>query len=409
MKSDSGYYIVNNKKYRNKIKAITDANSSNSQLQWYFNDEILNQQKWTEEPDISLQTLYFIRAQQIRQSYDYVILFLSGGADSTNMLNAFLNQNLLPDEIIVSAPLKGTTNLKIDKFNHDANNIISETFLAQKPLFNEIQQKYGHKIRCTVNDYFEDMINISENWLYEQSNHWIHPSGGTRWPLDKFSHIRLRAESGQRIAVVLGLDKPIICRADSGNLYTVLTDAAVMVVPDRFIKDCTNVETVLFYYTADLPEIMIKQSHVVCKWLYQKNNSQIKEMILWDRSKNKEFNRSPDRGSLYQRLIVPEIYPSLGDFYKKVWTANTQSAGLTGGMEVDSWIFKMHNNMKFIEVFNSDLKSFLKNLDLRFLDDPSNIFQGLRRYYKYWHIGHENQFSESMSNLTFDKDINFEL
>jgi len=327
---------------------------------------------------------------------------LSGGADSTNMFYSFVNHNIWPDEVIASAPLSGLSNFTTDPYNHNANNIVSETFLAQIPLLNKISQLYGNKIRCTVNDYFHVMTNLkSDHWLYEDSNHWVHPSGGVRWKLDNLSHIKKLAEQGKRIAVVVGLDKPYICRSVVGNLYSVVMDSAINVVSDHFSEKFLNVETILFYYSSDLPDLMIKQAHMVCRWFYQRENVLEKNSFLWDRSRGSAFNRNSCRGSGYQRTIVPIIYPMLDN---KIWQADKQSTGLLGGQEVDSWLYKIHNKQKFIELTNSDTKLFFKNINVRYWESKDDVMQGFKRFYKHWLIGHESQFLKNSEPINIDNE-----
>ena len=69
-----GHYIVNNKIYLNKLQAILAANESLSEIQWYYNDKLLDSVNWQSEPDISLLKLYELRAKQIREKHDYVVL-----------------------------------------------------------------------------------------------------------------------------------------------------------------------------------------------------------------------------------------------------------------------------------------------------------------------------------------------
>ncbi|NBR23517.1 MAG: hypothetical protein EBU08_07045, partial [Micrococcales bacterium] len=68
---------------------------------WNFNDEVFGTVDWTQEPSESLPELYRQRAEQIRSEYDYVVLCYSGGADSTNILTTFLNNDIKLDEIMM--------------------------------------------------------------------------------------------------------------------------------------------------------------------------------------------------------------------------------------------------------------------------------------------------------------------
>lgn len=55
---------------------------------------------WQTEPLESMKELSKQRAQHIRDTYDYIILYHSGGSDSTTVLNSFLDNNIFIDEIL---------------------------------------------------------------------------------------------------------------------------------------------------------------------------------------------------------------------------------------------------------------------------------------------------------------------
>lgn len=391
MNEKLGYYVVNNQKFQNKLMAILEANRLDVEIKWHFNNEVFDKVDWTVEPDILLLELYRIRAKQIRDRFDYVILMVSGGADSTNMLNSFLDNQIRVDEIIASAPLEGLKNWKIDFNDTSADNTISETWLAQMPLLKKISNLYPD-IKITINDYFNDILSLkTDEWIYESSTHWIHFSGATRHSLDKFSHLKNMAENGKTIGVLYGIDKPIICRSESGNLYSVILDPVVNVVTPHFKERYPNVESVLFYYSPELPELLVKQAHQVCKWIHLPQNLHIRKNMLWDLSKTHEFNASPKRASDWQRNIISCIYPTIHDFTSKVWQAEKQSTGFKGGMQIDKWMFKLHNNSKIIQLVESDINLFTKNIKQKYMLTENKI-DGFKRFSNYWKIGNEKKF-----------------
>lgn len=55
---------------------------------------------WQKEPTESMKELCKQRAQQIRDTFDYIVLYNSGGSDSTTVLNAFLDNDIFVDEVI---------------------------------------------------------------------------------------------------------------------------------------------------------------------------------------------------------------------------------------------------------------------------------------------------------------------
>ncbi len=87
-----GYYKIGNDVVFSKIEALELADRKNLPISWHYNDDIFDSVDWKTEPKFTLSEIYKSRAQQIRKSYDYIVLFYSGGADSHNMLESFLHQ-----------------------------------------------------------------------------------------------------------------------------------------------------------------------------------------------------------------------------------------------------------------------------------------------------------------------------
>ena len=387
MNTKLGYYKVGNHIFYNKLQAILYANPTKADITWHFNNEIFDKFDWTIEPPVPLEMLYAERARQIREQFDYVIVMASGGADSTNVIKSFLNNNIRIDEIVAAAPVSGLKNWKINLNDKSADNMITETLVSQLPLLDRISKTHPN-IKLTVHDYFEDILKMkTDEWIYESSSHWLHFSGATRHSLDKFTHIKNLAEAGKRIGVVYGIDKPIICRAESGNLYTVVADPVVNIICPHFKDKYSNVESILFYYSPDLPELMIKQAHEVCRWNYKPENSHVRA-ILWDKSKPHAFNTNVERGSNWQRAIIPCIYPAVTDNHKN-WQAIKQGMGFKGGFQMDNWVLQLHGKEKIVQMVESDLKLFTSKLDSKYKHDDND---GFARFYRYWKIGHEDNF-----------------
>ena len=80
-----GYYRVGWKKFYNKTLALLESNKTGYKIDWVFNNDIYGKIDWTLPVLESLDLLYALRARQLREKYDYLVLYFSGGADSTNI------------------------------------------------------------------------------------------------------------------------------------------------------------------------------------------------------------------------------------------------------------------------------------------------------------------------------------
>jgi hypothetical protein len=386
MNYNLGYYKVNQFKYLNKIDAILEASKLNSNVKWIFNDHIFDNLNWLEEPSTDLDTLYYLRARQIREQYDYVLIMISGGADSTNVLNSFLKNNIKVDEIVAAGPWTGLKNWNFDINDRSSFNTVSETVYALDPLIKKISNQYPN-IKITKHDYFEDIVNFkSDEWI-KHSGSWIHPST-IKHSLNKFKHIKNLAESGKKIAKVYGIDKPVLVRGVNGNLYNVVLDGVIQVAARQSTNENhLNIVPELFYISPDMPEIMIKQSHVLARWLLSDSSAKSKyaRKTMADQSFDSKWLNHKDRASLHHRAIIPALYNSLDD---NIWQCQKSTDGLYN-IDFDKWIHVLHKSEKFSQMILSDGKHLINSISSKFLHENRNAFKYFK---KHWFIGHENKF-----------------
>jgi hypothetical protein len=344
------------------------------------------------EPPGTLDFWYGQRAKQIREEYDYVIMMCSGGSDSNNALYSFLNHGHKVDEIIAGAPLSGLKNWKVNVNDKSYENIISETFLAQLPFLKLVSQSHPD-IKITIHDFFEDMLNLTpDEWIYECSSHWLHAPASARNSLEKFKHIKDLAEAGKKVAVVYGIDKPILCRGKQGHISSVFYDSAVNIVTPHFKGNkYPSVESVLFYYSPDMPELLIKQAHDLCRKIYRPENLHVSALMMDHYIDLVNRERDPSvRSSNWQHSIIPFIYPSIYEYQKNVWQAEKPSGGFNNS-GADYWVRELHKDTRLTQMIFSDLKSLVSQIDKRYRVEVGGK-EGLKRFTHYWVIGHESRF-----------------
>ena len=174
-----GYYSVGDKILINKADALIEATSSKNNVHWNFNDEIFSFIDWTIPIDVSLNELYRQRAQQLRDKYDYLSLYYSGGVDSTNVLHAFIDNNILLDEIVMYRPkLLDTFTNRIDRSN---NNVFSEIEFAAIPHLKKYIKDPRTNIRIINIDTSLDNFLKDDNLVSEfQTINLFMPTGAGR-------------------------------------------------------------------------------------------------------------------------------------------------------------------------------------------------------------------------------------
>lgn len=273
--SNLGFYTVGNLQFDSKIQACIYATQQNQEVTWNFHKDIFDKYPWNIEPAETLDQLYDKRARQLRNQYDYIMISYSGGADSHNLLTAFLRQNLFVDEIVVNHLQKGMENHKKPILgDYSAENAQQTEFVFQTlPRLKEIVQ-VSPKTKISVldlTDYLFDFLNSANDgsWILNKREK-LNPINITRYNYLYFSEVRKQFDKDKKIAVVLGVEKPrFIIVPETNDMWMRFTDTAAnvaSVVADH-LKDYTNTSIEYFYWHPDAADILCKQAHVVKRWL----------------------------------------------------------------------------------------------------------------------------------------------
>lgn len=263
-----GYYTCNSKEFESKIQALMYAELTKKPVEWIFNNEVFDNYQWQFEPAGTLDMQYDARARSIREMYDYVILSYSGGADSNNILESFIRQGLHIDEIV--------TNWSQD---------IPKEFLTASRETKNNNAEFEHHVKGKLK-YIADKLPATKITVLETSNvirqsfldagdaSWVKNkkeilSAGTTnlYNYTQFAEIRKQFDKGQRIALVLGTDKPRLQIVDNKlYMYFVDTIANIASVQDH-ISDYPNAEPVFFYWDPLCCDLLCKQAHTVLGYL----------------------------------------------------------------------------------------------------------------------------------------------
>lgn len=413
MKNEIGHYIVNGNIFTNKLSAILEAQKTNADISWHFYDDVFEKVNWNIEPAMSLDALYMLRAKQIREAYDYVVVFCSGGADSNNVIRTFLNNNIRVDEVIAMAPVSGLKNWNWNDKDTSPYNTMSETKYAQFPLLDEISNKDAN-IKITILDNFDDMVGVqTDEWIYDTKIEYVSPVTKNHGKLDKLKHLNDLAENGKRIAAVWGIDKPVIGIDHSGNIYTIIADIGTTSrVQEPFALTYPNVDRVFFYWSHEMPELMVKQAHVVAREMLRPENVAIYNAVVAT-SKDRaapEVDESVDNilarlipfssdkwrlpnivknspRSIFQRSIVPMIYPST--YTRELFQCEKFDSKQSFFVEHQSWFYQLHGNTINKEMIASDFKLFYKSLSPKYINKWKT---GFKIFSKSYMIGNKKDF-----------------
>jgi len=257
------------------IEAIMSDKLSVAPYHYWFNDDIFGSIDWTFEPDISLEKLYEMRARQIRDEYDYIILSFSGGSDSNEILETFLEHDLFIDEIQTVHYSKIINRLvKHSLINDRSLSIFLEYEKAVIPKLKKIRN-VSPQTKITeydVSDYMYDQI-VNSKFDYMGIKDKVPNSPGLfkKFRINTFfmhhNNNNFFESKGKKVAFVRGYDKPVLS-IEEGSLYFRFTDMPMHGV--NLIR-ADNIEEKYifedFFWSPKCPLIPIKQSHVIKKFM----------------------------------------------------------------------------------------------------------------------------------------------
>lgn len=271
-----GYWQVDNQKYLNKFDALYRASKNNQKVQFHYHDEIWNNFDRSILGKIPLKSLYHERAQQLRDKYDYLILYYSGGSDSHNVLISFLENNITLDEVCIKWP----KSLQDGKFytpntkDTSAKNYWSEWDFSIKPILEWLSNKYP-KIKITFRDYTESLGNYDIEPLFDSLNF---VRGGAML----FNSVVSDSEpelllQNKTVGHIYGIDKPLLSYDEqTRQVYMYFSDNAL---------DQAGVSTInptgaeCFYWSPDFPLLSFEQAYQLAMY-YEHNKHHRKYM--WD-------------------------------------------------------------------------------------------------------------------------------
>jgi len=255
-----GYWLIDNHKiFINKATALMYCTAYNTRdIKYQLSADIFSNINWQVEPTSSLLDLYKQRAQQLRDTYDYVALTYSGGGDSTNMIRSFVDNGIYPDEVI-SYMLAGdhfkqkglALNVEIEKNSEFVKKYITGNGINFTQL--DISSQY--------NQWFED-----PEWVLRTSSCKAYST--CKYTSVYRSEYRNLVDKGKKCCVVHGFEKPNITIEDDNNLVSYFNDKQLDQANHHLLykTDYDGFEYERFYVTGDFPELTIKQTHVVANY-----------------------------------------------------------------------------------------------------------------------------------------------
>ena len=364
-----GYYTVNGIEFDSKIQACFFAQEKNAKVKWHFNDIVFKTYNWENEPQLSLDQLYDLRAKQLRDTYDYIILSYSGGSDSQNIVESFIRQGLHLDEIIVNTMEKANyKHTIIDPNNKDPRNAAAEHYLQTIPRLKEIEKR-SPKTKITILDMSDYLF---ESWLSAGDASWImdkkeglNPLNVTRFNYIHFDETRKKFDRSKKLALVLGIEKPRTFIHSNGDFYIRFNDRSTNIITiENHIKEYDNSTVEYFYWAPESIDILCKQAHVIKKWLELNPN---KQQYWYGKNMTADLFRT-----MHERELRPILYSTWDNSWYQA-----DKATLDWYSEFDSWYIEGHKGTKHHDIWKQGIDYVSKHAS-NFINKDHGFEDGLQ-------------------------------
>ncbi len=332
--ANSGFYQLDNLILNNKLETLYRASQMRKIPHWNFHDDAFGKVNWKIKPNKELSQVYKERAQKLRDSYDYISISFSGGADSWNTLNSFLSNNIHIDEIYTRFALSGTRkHLLANNKDIEPTNYTSEYEYAVKPVLEYVRNNFP-KIKITVDDITDDYLNDVKEDEIIRAGHFAFNGMSVKRCANSLS-LDVDYEN-KKVASIRGCGKPQLY-LENKNFYLFFNDMEAWPVDADL-----NFSLEYFYWSPESAELISLQAHLLME--YFKARPQLQYLIerkdLEITPGNTEYTslRSIDiiSATLYDNIVKEVCYP--------LWNPNTfqtqKNKNVLFDREEDHWILK---------------------------------------------------------------------
>jgi hypothetical protein len=243
--SRSVFWKVDGRLFNNKAKALSHSLQSNCPI-FFSHHASLGKQNWATPIATPFSTLLEQRARQLRDQYNYIRFFYSGGADSHTVLLTFLRLQLPIDEIVL---------FRLNPFDHFTGLDNSEINFVALPFLEE-QMRQGKLRRTKIT-----LLDVGKSHFHDfyRNGYWMESVNDFMFRPTSLSHLyQLFPRFGALPAPYCDLqggDKPRLFW-EHGYYYTAFWDNQRC-----HSVGAENLEE--FFLTEDLPELHVKQCQMV--------------------------------------------------------------------------------------------------------------------------------------------------
>lgn len=299
------YYSNDNKVFSNKFYLISS--NSNQDLNRFHIPNVekaFDELNLLNEPQESLNELYVNRAKQLREKYDYLVLFYSGGADSHCILETFMLNGIFIDEILIictnSSDLNQIKNNDFEYFTYlDSEGLAYSAEKSAIPLAKYYVENYSPHTKITYfSNFLEEHLKFWEKNNHKNNLQNLKSVGEIILnkpffrvtQVDNFNPQWKKIKEKKNVAHIWGREKPYI-RYDNFGYYFSFSEQLLLTSYDKLYKlskDGLPINHELFYIHPNFPKLFLKQAHELInklekKYFMHENQKQIETRFYQDK------------------------------------------------------------------------------------------------------------------------------
>jgi hypothetical protein len=365
-----GYYSVGEHKTLSKFEAWQLSDKKLEKIKFNYNSDLTTQIDWDKKLDLDIEDYYRLRAEQLRNDYDYLVLLYSGGIDSHVILETFLKNKIKLDEIISVGNRKY---LSLDaKFNQE----IFKTAIpyVEKIDLSSIGAIFNYvDIGQLIIDQFDKTEDIEKFFYLNNggSNLWSYALRGEKFKLLNKHHLTL-SESGKKICYIWGFDKPYL-NIENNKRVTAFFDNIADLGPKQYYNRniiggaLANFYDEPFFICREMLSITVKQVQLIEDTMKYFFTNDDRLCYFHDLGNTGPFVRYSDLRWMKKKELEKIIYPNAThDMF-----GNDKIKGSVMFTPRDRWFWSSThpNRNRLVDYF----KKILKENEEFFYYKPGNI------------------------------------
>lgn len=291
-------YTVGNQHFHSKYLATGHALQTNQQVHFDLYDSVFDTADWMKEPEMTWDQLLDIRAQQIRDKNKPIVLNFSGGTDSYTIYKVFERNNIHIDLLYWrrrKTDFHDTIHQKVIELLE--NGIYDPTTKICVWTDSEDTFARGYK---------------NEEWLWNSTAR-IEFALGFNGDVAADNFIAEQLGTDDFVSVI-GLEKPRLW-IDQYGAYSFQFDG----IFQRVIENPHNTDC--FFISPDLPELHIKQSYMLLRYIKSLNPGSRLQDLHW----------------IAKNIDQPDVFS---------WDAYAQACGRYGDLTYSGTIHDAWKKMK---------------------------------------------------------------